>query len=119
EHAGRVGNAEEEIGVAVLVDVGRGGRRVRGGGRQAHLRRDVAERAVAQVLKQRGGRAAEDEQQIDVAPVVEVRRNDGDGLVASARPSTLVASAFRRKIQSGLFGNLRERAIAVVAQQPG
>ena len=69
--------AEEEIGEAVLVDVAGGDRAV--ASRLAgspDVRRRLAERAVAHVPEEQRRALRTDEQQVDVAAVVEVGRDD-------------------------------------------
>ena len=99
---------EEQVGVVVLVHVaGRGGAD-RAGCRahlgQPHLPRHLPEGAVPQVGEEpRPGRVIDD-QEVDVARVVEVGRHDRDD------PPV--------RLQPGLGRDVLEGAVLVVAQQP-
>ena len=104
EHAGRAGPGEEEVGVAVLVDVGRRHRGVVLIVRQAGLRRGVFERAVTHVAIEERLGALPRQQQVDVPTVVEVGRNDGHALDGGGKP--------------GRGGDVGEGAVPVVAPQP-
>ena len=70
---------------------------------QADVGRDVAKRAVAQVLEEQRRRIGVDDQQVDVAAVVEVGRHDRDRV--------------RRRREAGGARDVGEGAVAVVAQQ--
>ena len=99
-----VGAAEEKVGDAVLVDVGRRHRRERRRGWQPDIAGDVAEGAVAQVAQERRPIAVADDEEVDVAVVVVVGRHDRDGMRAAAREAR-----FGRRVA--------EPAVAGIAQQ--
>jgi hypothetical protein len=106
EHAGLGPFPQEEVRVAVLVDVGGRHRRVICPGRHPELRRRIAERAVPHVPEQRGRQSVARDEDVDVPPVVEI---GCDNRVASpGRPLRAKAGGGR---------DVGERGVAIVAQQ--
>ncbi len=95
--------AQEEVGEAVLVQVGRGGAQKGSARGETGLRRHVRERAVAQVLEQEGRAVVAKHQEIDVAAVVEVGGDDRDRMARGPDPR--------------LRGDVGEGAVAVVLEQ--
>ena len=88
----RVGPAEEEVGKSVLVDIACGNRAVGRGPGHPGVGRRLAERSVAHVLEEQRRTLRPDQQQIDVAAVVEVCGDDGDAAGVAATFASLVMS---------------------------
>ncbi len=120
---------QEEIDAAVLVDVARGRAHGAGTSREAGGAGHVTERAVAQVpIEPRQFAACEDEQ-IDVAAIVEVGGHDGvndavdrDGRLGRdvAEPPIPVVAPERRGRGAGQFGRHEQVEVAVVVGiEPG
>jgi hypothetical protein len=104
EHTRPIGEAQEDVGEAVLVDIPDRQGGIVAGRRQPGFGRGVAERAVPHVPEERGRAPGGGQEDVDVAAVVEIDRCDSTGA------SELYG-------QACVGGDVGERAVAVVAQQ--
>ena len=94
---------EEDVGVAVLVQIAERRHRRRPIEREPDVGGDVAKRAVAEVPEEQGRRRGGDQKQVDIAPVVEVGGNDRDDAPGDG--------------EAGFGRDVGESSVSVVAEE--